>query len=190
MTDRASNPDRSLIAELPAWMLLLSGMAILGATVLMPAWIESQYLAWQLDVMRRQTDALAQQVGAYRTFHQAVRDRDPVVLKRLAFHQLRARPSGASLLLPAERSAPRLPADLPAPFVRPPSELERTDHGSFIEAWLHQPLPRVGQEIAPFRVTATRLVRLTLGPSRLIVALFGVVCLLAALALGGREGEA
>jgi len=190
----ASSPTQRFLARLPGWTLLIGGMFILAATVVMPAWRECRYLDWQLEVMRRQTDALARQVDAYEAFQRAVEDHDPIVLKRLAYHQLRAKPRGARLLMTTKTTKRRpkirvAAGTSAAPLVRPTSPLEQTEHGSFIEAWLHQPLPRVGREIPSFRWVDSRLTRLTLGPPRLMVALFGMVCLLAGLVFHRPEDD-
>ncbi|MFP4144008.1 MAG: hypothetical protein ACLFV3_02590 [Phycisphaeraceae bacterium] len=145
------------VAALPGWIFLIAGTAIVAAALLMPPWLEAQHLRWRKAVMQSQYEQLEQQQQRYAEFHQALLDREPLVLERLAITQLGLKPEGKQ---PLALNGPLDPAT--------------------IEAWLERPLPRVGVDLPPPRQARTRLVRLTTGRFRPLLIVAGL-----AFALGG-----
>src|SRR5688572_27063739 len=91
--DRASAP-------LPGYLLIFSGMALLAMALMVPAWMESRELAWQVSLMELQAKRLADQENSYREFNTALAEDDPVLLERLAFYHLRLKPAGSTPLDP------------------------------------------------------------------------------------------
>lgn len=161
-----------LLAPVPGLLLISAGMLMVGAAVLMPSWLEIRELAWKRDLMKVQSEKLAQQAGNYRDFDAALAADDPVLLERLAFYHLHLKPVGAT------------------PLVSPPRATNVSMRGGqrtavpvwqagvpTIEQMLHQPLPRPGVDTPVYQPIKTRLVQITTGPMRLIVILAGLVCL-------------
>src|SRR5690606_4310164 len=73
----------------------------LSAAILVPAMIDTQRLLHQRDHMREQAAAMNKMAGNYKSFHLALEENDPVVLERLAYAQLRRKPTGGEPLLVA-----------------------------------------------------------------------------------------
>jgi len=151
---------------MPGWILLLSGLALLGVTLLAPAWTSQQQLVWQRDVMQAQFTHLQAQQQRYAEFYEAIQNDDPVLLEHLAYTQMRFKPAGKQLL-----------------------EMDRSERmeqlSASIAAWLHKPLPRVGRQIEPLMGTDTALTRLTTGSSRFVLYAVAIGCLGTGLASRG-----
>ncbi len=147
------------MAGLPGWMLLISGLAIVAATVLTPTWMSLREVDWQRQVMREQIERLERQRERYAQFHAALVDDDPVLLERLAYTQLRYQPVEAMLM----------------------AEADALD--ASIAAYLAEP----AQGVLPARPPTidTRLVRLTTGPTRAPLLAAGLLCLVGGLWMGG-----
>lgn len=151
-------------AGLPGWMLMLCGLAIVGAALLIPPWLEVRQLAWQKQVMELQATQLETQAHTYERFREALASDDPVLLERLAFVHLRVKPVGVEpLAVPVLRGGG-------AGILEPSAS---------IDAWLHTPLPREGVDYRPYQPIQSRLVRLTTGLSRLVLLGAGL-CFVAA----------
>jgi len=140
----------------PGWIYLLSGLAVLSASLLLPPWLECRELAWRRDVMRQRLERLRDVREAYEDIQLAAERNDPVVLQRLAFEVLRVKPVGATLL---EAEAAR----------RPPRP---------IEAWVDPP-PVREPAYEPVRST---LVRSTTGVKRYLAAAAGLMLIVGGLA--------
>lgn len=141
--------------------------------------------------MKLQADGLQTQEQAYRRFFTALKSKDPVLLERLAYHQLRLKPTGVLVFNP------------PAQAVAPPEHWQREGSAAAndpqmvtpagrgagsaaqfydtVENWLHTPLPQVGVDYAASPDLSSRMIRLTTGPKRLAVMIGGALCLLAGL---------
>jgi len=176
-------------AHLPGWLFVLSGLAVLAMAAVMPAHRATERLAWQAELMRTQAQRLAEQERGYLDLLEGLRAADPVLVERLALTQLHLRPVGTRLLaeLPgfADAPDPAGPTDTgPGPVRR-----ARADSGlspgpaadASIDRWVHQPLPRIGRDLPPYRPLNTRLNRLTTGPTRYALVLVGALCLVGGL---------
>ncbi len=78
------------------WCLLVGGMMIMGVTMLMPTWLQVQSLREHRDSVIAELDALQTKHANYLQFEQAVSEGDPILLQRLAWHQLHLKPVGMS----------------------------------------------------------------------------------------------
>lgn len=174
-----------LAPHLPGWIFLLAGISLIGMTVLTPPWLDCDQLRQQERVMRIQADCLARQELAYRRFCDALGSDDPVLLQRLAFHQLGLKPGGTEVLMtPTQRRAsdPWPPvgaitvAHTATDGTHSQPHLPATASQTF-ESWLHTPLPRVGVNWATAVWVKSRLARLATGHSRLAMMGAGVLCL-------------
>lgn len=179
-SEPAPLPER-VAAALPGWVLLVCGVAVAGAAVLVPSWLEVRQLRWQQEVMEMQARQLQQQASGYERFREALAADDPVLLERLAFVHLRVKPAGVSpLVVPvSQRGGPgvgvlRRGADHGAM-----PELTLLDPSASIDAWLHTPMPREGVDYQAYQPIQSRLVRLTTGISRLVLLVAGL-CFVAA----------
>jgi hypothetical protein len=173
------------LAVVPGWLFLLAGLTMVAAAVLTPSWLASQKLAWQHALMEAQAQALQKQARRYDQFNEALKRHDPVLLERLAYVQLRMKPANARLVLPEQ--ADRWGGSIPGGGERATSDPEP---GMLpIASWLHQPLPTVGQEVAPYRPPDSRLTRLATGQSRFLLLAAGLLCGIGGL-LMGRSSDA
>ena len=87
-----------VLAPVPAHLLIISGMLLLGMTVVMPAWMETRELGWQVALMKVQAQRLDEQEQSYRKFNDALAADDPVLLERLAYYHLHLKPAGSATL--------------------------------------------------------------------------------------------
>lgn len=187
-----SSSAPTLLDRAVGWVLLLSGLTMLGMATVTPLWLEHRQLRWQRDVMAQQAQALAEQADRYRAFEEALENDEPVLLARLAYQQLRLKPVGAIAVpaypgaLPLEMPDPRqqhvLTADRHAP--PEPQPLKALAADGSIESWLHEPVPRVGVDVMPPPEIDSYLVRMASGFRQAALLLVGVICLASGLLLG------
>lgn len=151
----------------PGFLAVVAGVAVLSAMVLVPAHRERERVEWRRDVMAAQADHLAALAERYDAFLHALAAGEPVLLERLAYSQLKLRPTGKS---PMPRGYDKRPGGAERYAVDP--GFSRLDDPANLHAWLSQPLPQVGRELAAHRPVRTRLDRLSTGQSRvgLIIA--------------------
>lgn len=163
MRDPWTETTWSFFDHLAGWLMLGVGAFILATAALAPDWRAVQQLARHRDLMKLQTEAIVDQAEAYRRFHSALEDRDPILLRRLACDQLRLKPAGTSLL-----------AAQPDPTSLDPFSV--ADGG--VAAWLHQPMAVALETSAsqPWPLGHT-LRALTAGPARLGLIGCGTVCM-------------
>ncbi len=152
---------------LPGVMFLISGLALLAAVAVVPAWLAHHEYTWRLMVMQSQAAALSQQTGRYESFADALRDDDPVVLERLAMTHLRLGMVGKTPL-----------------WVR---SLE--DETGDVGAWLSVPQPELGVDVPFYAPSRNRLVRLVTGPGRPALLLVSLMCIVAGVLFNPRSGE-
>ncbi|MBL8764199.1 MAG: hypothetical protein JNM07_08010 [Phycisphaerae bacterium] len=92
----------------PGWLFLAAGTALLGATVLIPAWEDLELTRWKLAVARAVEQQRTERVGTYTEFLGALERGDETLVQSLAARQLGQVPEGYSLLTPeGAESAPR-----------------------------------------------------------------------------------
>jgi hypothetical protein len=192
--DRITPPNRvpaldRVARRLPGWMLLISGLAMIAAAVLTPAWTAVRDLHWQEQIMQVQADRLADQTQAYLSFHDALVHDDPVLLERLAFHYLSYKPVGVRPLTGTP------PADLAgsvahANYVERPGAAATVGtgpgvltvaQGDRIDDWLRVALPQVGVDYPVQRPVRSRLVRITRGWSGLALIAAGALLVMVGL---------
>ncbi len=168
-----AHPVAVFFNALPGWLMMAAGLAVLGACLLFPVWQENQQLQWRLNLMRQQADRLAQLDRDYQRFHEAIVQRDPILLQRLAFYHLRLKPTDADLLLPVQPLTPdwstvSLQRNLAAPsaVAAPPLPVE-TLLSTHIPTALDVPPPPPAPD--------TLLMRLTIGDLRPVGLSLGLV---------------
>jgi hypothetical protein len=167
-----------------AWLLFISGLALLGVTLLTPAWHAGHLLAAQEHILRAQSDQLSRQERAYRSFLAAVDRRHPVLMRRLAFDQLRLKPVGTTVL----------PTQMKDEAGRGPAGTTLQSHEAAstawgLGAWLKPPaLTDVGAATESLAAASQSplaedrpLLAMLIGPSRLV--LFACAAVLMALGL-------
>lgn len=155
------------MAGLPGWLMIFAGAAMVAMVTLVPSWIESRKLDWQLHVVRKQSQQLTQQQIAYEQFLVALREKDPVVIERMAFYHLRLKPVNLSLIDQLRQE----PMDQQAATAHVWQTLPT------IEDLLAQPIFKPSQACPPGVIPDTRLVRVATGPHRFLLLGFGIVCL-------------
>lgn len=160
MQANGSSLVQRLVAHLPGWMFFIAGLVLIGMTVLIPLQSNLALMQWRRDVMQKQARHLDRQVSSYADFHSALTGEDPILLQRLAYHQLNLKPAGTDPLVPL--SGPGGAAARGTGRYRSPS----------IEAMLYEPLPDKGQPPSP---PNTRLYRLAQGPKRVAILAIGLV---------------
>lgn len=163
-------------AHAPGWLTTLGGLAILSAVVLAPAHEALRETRWRAAVMRAHATHFESLADRYRTFHAAIQAGEPVLLERLAYAQFRLQPADKSAVPTPDRSRPGGAIEAGDPTVGEPLHDVADVH-----AWLHEPLPRIGEELAPHRPIRSRLSRLASGHTRLGLIIAGGLLLLGGL---------
>jgi len=190
------HPIETLFIALTGWLPLLGGLALLGMTLLTPEWLGWRELVWQRDMLKLQAESLETQRVSFAQFHEALEADDPVLLERLAYTQLRYKPAGTELINDIQLTAgpvgaPEGMAGIGGGWAVAPANLPGQGPTDVIESWLASPQPVVGKDIQPLRPINSRLTRLTRGPSRHVLLIVAVLCLIAGLLPdSGEEGEA
>lgn len=174
MSQQTTSSDRFL-AGLSQWLLLLSGVVVLAAALLVPAWCEIRELAWQEHCLTLQARQLREQRHHYEQAADALAANDPVMLQRIAYHYMRLKPNDAEMILKAGNQAGHQAGHQLGADVLP------------IEAIVHEPVAHVGNDLAPLEPINSRLVRVTHGPTRLATAGVAIICLLLGLGYPLRE---
>lgn len=191
-----------VLAPLPGWMFLISGMAIVGLALLVPTWMEWRELKWRLDLMRLQTQRIVEQHDRFKQFNEALASDDPILLERLAFYHLSLKREGLTPLQVGTVAAPAKPlisrTSNPAPDARPgrrtpttrgdqpdiiPALANRTiaPPTPAIEDLLERQLPVPGVDYPAYTPVQSRLVRITTGQLRLPLIAAGLLAILAGL---------
>lgn len=183
--------DRQL-AGLPGWMLMVSGIVLLAAAVLIPAWMETRELDWQRRVMEVQIEQLHQQEQRYRGFLEAVESDDPIVLQRLAFSQLHLKPTGSIPMGMVDGGkTPKAVLfatdieDIVACSLKVHETMDQRTSAS-VDAALYQDVLREDEDDAVLPPLQSRLGRVCTGPARFAVAGAAVLCLSASVMLPGK----
>lgn len=173
----STGPMWSLLDHLAGWLLLILGVCLLGAVVLMPVWIKAGDLTRQTNVLQVQAEHLSSQQSAYERFYEALLQRDPVLLRRLAYHHLGLKPAGATLLGGISRGVIQASSADQPPVS--PDTFKPSGRDLSFDIWLNQPLPRdltdrggpIGNERRRGLVAAT-----TYPPARLVLTACGLLC--------------
>jgi hypothetical protein len=108
----------------PGWLFIVSGLALLGACVLLPAKADVESARFHRDEVLRIEDHRAQRIARYEEYIGAVESRQPQVLLALAESQLNQIPADRGALPIGQHKhdmgsadASVFPALEPAPFV-------------------------------------------------------------------------
>lgn len=145
-------PDR---LDLGGWLLVISGVLIIGVTTLTPAWLQVR----ELEIQQQQLAHTASQLELYHQNYEAVlraiERSDPLIMQRLAWHHLKESPRG-EILVSTEYIDRYAPAPTIDDWVRPAS--------------INLP-PTSSTTPAP--LADTKLTRLISGPTRPWVLAFG-----------------
>ncbi len=107
--------------------MLVAGVGLVGLAVVAPAWLAVGSLAQQQRAMAQRLEKLQDHQQGYDQFVLAIQRADPLLLQRLAWHQLHLKPAGMVVLddhCPAEPGAtqPYTQWLNPAPDTAPPPE--------------------------------------------------------------------
>lgn len=95
----------------PGWLFIVAGVAIVAASVLIPARQDVVRAQWQRDRAIASERFHAERLGNYSTYLDAVHRHDPTVVVSLAATQLNLIPAGKQVMLsPGDLSLP--PADV------------------------------------------------------------------------------
>jgi hypothetical protein len=121
----------------PGWLYLLAGIAIIGATVLIPAMDELGDVRLQRDRALALEDHRAQRLQRYENYLGALEREEPSLVMALAASQLNQIPSDRSLILESPESVPPpASASVFTGLEPPPLHLpERTPIDSVLERW-------------------------------------------------------
>ena len=161
---RSSRPNRRPVTEFTlGWAPLLTGLVIVAAVVLAPAWLKGKRLEHRRNQLRQQVNNLETRAQAWREIAHAVESRDPAAMRRLAWNVFGYKPAGTTLVDIA-RSRPQP-----------------------IETWLPSPPDEL---TAPAPEPGSRWMRLATGTGRPLAALAGVLMLSAGLLATGRPSDA
>ena len=174
--------NQRLAAHLPGWVFVISGLTLIGLTVLLPVKRNLDQMQWRRELMRVQAGRMGEQETAYGQFHAALASDDPILLQRLAYYQLHLKPAGTEPLLP--------PPALSSRSATPADSGSQWQHTPTIEALLHRPLPWEGAGRRPPQPPDSRLNRLTRGPKRLVIMAIGLVFVYVGMLLPIDRGEA
>jgi len=131
----------------PGWLYLLAGMALLAATIILPAMDDLQDVQIERDRMIAVERHRADRIARYRDYRDALDREEPSLVMALAASQLNLIPQGRTLalqtphLLTAPQRASIFPALEPAPLTMPErrkagSLLERLTDSDFTRPWL------------------------------------------------------
>jgi len=172
---------------MPAWMLMLAGMALLSMAILIPAWLEARELNWQHEVMKLQLERLQQQETQYQQFLEALEAEDPTVLERLALAHLHLKPAGADPIGCVDHhcAEPRVvmvdSLDDPEQCRRLISEVLNDPGAGSVDRWLAMPPASEGADYQPLPALGSYAVRIASGPTRIGLAASAVLCLAASM---------
>jgi len=155
--------------DVGGWLMLVSGFVIIAVTALAPAWRDVSSLEVQRRQLHRQVALLQIQEQNYHAFVRAVDRNDPLLLKRLAWDQLRQRPVGGRLLMRTTMTGPAAPS---------------------IDRWVQPAAMPLNTSRADAMLAAdSKLMRLISGPSRPWVVAFGGWLLLMGLLLNPQHAD-
>lgn len=177
----SGTPLGAAIDAAPGVLMIVAGLGLIAMATLVPAWRELDRLDAQRGFIAEQADALEAQEQRYADFHAALSGRDPVLLERLAYTQLRREPTDRQTV-PEPGTAPPAHGDTDP---LPPGDIDR---------WLRvePPSPSESLTLSP-QVTAadspSRMVRLAGGTMRYLLLLAGGLCVVAGLWWGPRREQ-
>lgn len=92
--------------DLGGWALVLSGGLLLGVTLLMPTYVQVIELSQQRRAAAEALANLQQRQANHEQFIAAVENSDPLLLERLAWHELHLKPAGFATLDDATPAEP------------------------------------------------------------------------------------
>lgn len=121
----------------PGWFFLLAGLALLGATVLLPAQDDLAVARWHRERVQAVLDHRQERLARHQRYLEAAERGEPTLVRSLAATQLNLAPVSEKLLGPADdittRSASVFPSLEPPPLKLP--ERDATADRSLLERW-------------------------------------------------------
>lgn len=147
--------------DIGGWLLLITGGAIIGFTLLAPAWRDLKVLEHRRDGIAYQAALLGTNIQNYNQFLEDLENEDPVLMERLAWYQLHMQPKGTQAL---DEMTP----------------MDDSRKGNPIE-WLKPAIDPTFHHASQPNLPDTRLMRLALGPARPWVMALGAWLLFFAL---------
>jgi len=186
MVARTTSPLGRFVDGLPGWVFLLAGAALTAAPVLMPGYLTSHEMAWQRDLLAAQARALNEEQPAYRQLNDALNERDPALLERVAFHYLHLKPADKTLLVDEARLAAQQLGTI-ASTGNPLQTAMGVEFSSTVESWVKRPVPRVGVDWPAYSAPNTRLLRISAGRSGIVLAAAGLMLIAAGLVYRREE---
>lgn len=125
MAARAPHPGPILD---PGWLFLLAGLALLAATVILPAQEDAQQARFYVERTQAAEQHRLERLRRYTDYLEALKRGDEATVRSLAITQLNQSPENLTILVPpsdvAERSASVFPALEPAALVLPERHVE------------------------------------------------------------------
>ncbi|MEX0777708.1 MAG: hypothetical protein WD042_18545 [Phycisphaeraceae bacterium] len=149
--------------QTPSWVMLLVGIATVAATLLVGPYLDNQRLAQQRDQIEHQVTRLVDHRDSYRRMLDALDSDDPILLQRLAYHYLRLKPVGVTVMN-QQRAL--------SGVIRPVAEPVTT-----IDTWIQRDMPAPPPMAEAPSWLDSRVIRFTTGPLRPLVAAFGAVAI-------------
>jgi len=148
--------------SLPGYCVLFAGIAIMVSVVLVPAHQSLRTERWRLQSLDYQAQRMDLYAERYTQLDQAIASRMPVMVERLAYAQLRIRPTtNESLSLP-DQIVPGGDAASATTYHANPE----LDDPADLHQWVSRPIDQqLGPAPSPPRVIGSRLARLTQGRS-------------------------
>jgi hypothetical protein len=134
---RTPHPHRSSVLVDPGWLFLLAGMAILSATVLIPAAADLSATKFQRERALAIEAHRMERLARYEEYLAALDNRDPSLVLSLAASQLNEIPEGRAPI-PGQDGVMGATSDASVfPSLEPPALKlpERTERPSILERW-------------------------------------------------------
>ncbi len=175
MARRMLHHGYAALWEIPMWVFLWIGLAVVAAVMLVGPYLEVRQMRWQREYIQMQSSRLAQQRDDYQRMLVSLEQHDPVLLQRLAFHYLHLKPKGVQLVGSPDMGRAGVMFTSTGTGIQPRFVAERS---ATVDQWLYRSMPVVGKDLQPFSTWDTIITRLAAGPQRLLVAVVGGLCIL------------
>ncbi len=175
MTRRMLHHGYAALWEIPMWVFLWIGLAIVAAVLLVGPYLEVRQMRWQREYIQMQSARLAQQRDDYQRMLVSLEQNDPVLIQRLAFHYLHLKPKGVQLVGQPDMGRGGVMFTSSGTGIQPRFVAERS---ATVDQWLYRSMPVIGKDLQPFSTWDTIITRLAAGPQRLLVAVVGGLCIL------------
>ncbi len=175
MKKRSQQRIEEILAQVPGWIFLITGAAVIVSCMVMPAWTDYQHISWQKKTLQEQVYSLSHQEHTYNQINEALTSNDPLLLKQLALSEL-------SMLPPNTQPLP--PVGSTTYFQHAGGWFSSLASDSLYESVLEQ--SAITASLPPSPVQSS-LYRLTTGPQRSAVMCLGLLGLVGGLIATPRK---